>query len=433
MDAVSLKRFRSAWELLLSYAFLVSAGLLLRSLPRPDLILSILALWGILFLASYLWGSYDLEVGPAYSLRLRTQAVFATTIISYYLVARFVFPWMVRFPVGYWLALLVYLNLISPLLGLVAGKLARVPALCVGTDLLEEDIARFSYWGYQCHTRISHEQLADWLRTHSNERNRLEGVEVVLIDLRRHNEEPAVLSLSRLYFCDFLAVHATGIGSYLTGKHCRKIAFMPLTGLNWRIKRLSDVILSIAALLLLAPLLLVIAAIIKLETRGPVFYKQRRIGKDMRYFWLYKFRTMYRDADQRLQRLLAENAALREEFQRTYKLKNDPRVTRFGRFLRKYSLDEIPQLFNVLRDQMSIVGPRPIVDGEIGFYRGCNFLPFRVNPGGTGLWQISGRNETTYERRVQLDIEYVTNWTYLRDIRIMLGTIPAVLSSRGAY
>jgi undecaprenyl-phosphate galactose phosphotransferase len=206
-----------------------------------------------------------------------------------------------------------------------------------------------------------------------------------------------------------------------------------LSGLSRRVKRLVDIVLSILVFLILSPALLVVAVIIKLETHGPVLYKHKRLGKDMRYFWVYKFRTMYQDADQRLQKILAEDPALRDEFARTFKLKNDPRVTPIGRFLRKTSLDEVPQLFNIIRDQMSWVGPRPIVDGEIPFYKGCNLLPFRVHPGATGLWQISGRNDASYERRVELDLKYVTNWSYFRDLRILAGTVSAVFSSRGAY
>ncbi|MEO0107912.1 MAG: sugar transferase, partial [candidate division WOR-3 bacterium] len=108
-------------------------------------------------------------------------------------------------------------------------------------------------------------------------------------------------------------------------------------------------------------------------------------------------------------------------------------VTRVGKFLRSSSLDELPQLLNVIQDQMSLVGPRPIVDGEIGYYTPCNLLPFRVMPGATGLWQISGRNETSYQRRVELDVQYVKNWSYWGDIKILLGTLPAVLKGRGAY
>ena len=158
-----------------------------------------------------------------------------------------------------------------------------------------------------------------------------------------------------------------------------------------------------------------------------------RAGLGGRPFDMLKFRTMHRDADQRLKRILEKDPKLRAEFEATYKLKNDPRVTRVGRVLRKLSIDELPQFFNVLAGQMSIVGPRPIVKDEVKYYKDYSLLLFRVLPGATGLWQVSGRSETGYEQRVELDTRYVQNWTLLQDLGILFRTIPAVLRRRGAY
>jgi lipopolysaccharide/colanic/teichoic acid biosynthesis glycosyltransferase len=437
MDAVALKRLRTVWELVFSYAFLVSASLFLRN-PRletrsPELFLSVLILLAVLFVVSYLWGSYDLEIGPAYGIRLRTEAVFVSTGLTYLLAAKLVFPWLTRFPVGYWISLFLYLNLASPLLALIAGKLARVPALCVFEPLHEYEERTLELWGYRCAAVAAPEKTEEWLRSHCDERNRPDGCEAVLFDMRESDRKRAILSLSRLYFVDFVGVRATDLGSYLLGRHCSYITFMPMGGLNHRVKRIVDLVLSMVLLAVLSPLILTTVIAIKLDSPGPVFYKHRRLGKSMRYFWLLKFRTMYKDADTRLARILQEDPALKQEFETTYKLKNDPRATRVGRILRRTSFDEIPQLFNIIRDQMSLVGPRPIVAGEIPFYKKCQMLPFRVTPGATGLWQISGRTETSYERRVELDVQYVTNWSYWRDLRIILATIPAVLSRRGAY
>jgi lipopolysaccharide/colanic/teichoic acid biosynthesis glycosyltransferase len=433
MDSVALKRLRTAWELVFGYVFLISSGLLLRVTDTPHLILSLLLIWALLFALGYLWGSYDLEIGPAFGIRLRTEAVFASSALVYLFLARFVLHGLVFFPYGFWIALFVYLNLISPLLTLMVGKLSQVPALCVSSGLSETDGRMFSYWGYRCAASADSGQLADWLRSRSDERNCPAGCEVVLLDLRNSRSEDSALALSRLYFVDFVGVRATGIGAYLLGRHCKYIHFMPMSSFDRRMKRVVDLLLSFFVLVLLSPFLLVVAIAIKLDSPGPILYKHRRLGRNMKYFSLLKFRTMFEDADRRLRKILAENPELRREFEATYKLKNDPRATRVGRFLRSTSLDEIPQLFNIIKDQMSWVGPRPIVAGEIPFYKKCDMLPFRVTPGATGLWQISGRNDASYERRVELDLQYVNNWSYWQDIKILVGTIPAVLSRRGAY
>ena len=158
-----------------------------------------------------------------------------------------------------------------------------------------------------------------------------------------------------------------------------------------------------------------------------------RIGRDGRLLRVYKFRTMVSDADAKLKEWLAEDAALREEWERDHKLREDPRITRMGRFLRKTSLDELPQLLNVVMGDMSLVGPRPIVVAEVKKY-GAVFDEYcRVRPGLTGLWQISGRNNTTYAERVAFDHYYITNWSIWMDIWILGRTIPVVLTGYGAY
>jgi lipopolysaccharide/colanic/teichoic acid biosynthesis glycosyltransferase len=433
MDALALKRLRTVWELVFSYVFLASAGLLLQRGDRPYLIISLLILWSILFFFSYLFGCYDFERGTAYGIRFRSEAVLICTLGAYLLAAGTVFPWLTTFPVGLWIGLLFYLNLISPMLALPAGKLGRVPALCVGDLQSEQDRTVISYWGYDCTGMMKRERLRDWLKENSDERRWPKRYEVILMDLRDPENEKLALDLSRIYFIEFIGVSSTSLWSYLLGRHYHRVTVMPMRGLNRRIKRLMDIILSVLLLIVLSPFLLLIVLLIKLDSPGPVLYRHWRVGKDMRHFRLLKFRTMFRDADQRLQKILAENPELKQEYEANFKLKNDPRVTRFGQFLRSRSLDEMPQLFNIIKDQMSWVGPRPIVDGEIPFYEACDLLPFRVAPGATGLWQISGRNETGYERRVQLDIQYVRHWSYWLDVKILLGTIPAVLGGRGAY
>ena len=193
-----------------------------------------------------------------------------------------------------------------------------------------------------------------------------------------------------------------------------------------------DRILALVAFVFAIPFFVVIPLLIKLTSRGPVFYRQERLGRGGKPFRVWKFRSMYADADERLQRLIAENPAMADEWANHFKLSDDPRVTPFGRFLRRTSLDELPQLFNVLCGEMALIGPRPIVEGEVEYY-GTSYETFSsVRPGITGLWQVSGRSDTDYDRRVALDTYYVLNWSPWMDIWILLRTVLAVLLMRGA-
>jgi Undecaprenyl-phosphate galactose phosphotransferase WbaP len=198
-------------------------------------------------------------------------------------------------------------------------------------------------------------------------------------------------------------------------------------------KRLFDI--AIASILLPAALLmgLIIAAAIKLETPGPVFFAQTRVGRGNRRFRLWKFRSMAANADSVLESHLRKDPEHFAEWATMHKLKNDPRVTRVGRFLRRSSLDELPQLWNILRGEMSMVGPRPIVEDEIPKYGAKLALYARVRPGLTGLWQVSGRNDTTYRKRVDLDAEYILRWSFWKDAMVLLKTVQVVLLGHGAY
>ena len=198
-------------------------------------------------------------------------------------------------------------------------------------------------------------------------------------------------------------------------------------------KRCLDVLVSSILLLLLMPLLLLISLAIKLDSEGPVFFGHLRYGREGRAFRALKFRTMCTNADQILDSHLQRHPELMSEWLRDHKLKNDPRISRVGRWLRRYSLDEIPQLFNILSGHMSLVGPRPIVHSEIARYAASYDLYTRVLPGLTGLWQISGRNNTTYKERVEFDEYYIRNWSIWMDIHILSRTFQAVFRAEGAY
>jgi len=198
-------------------------------------------------------------------------------------------------------------------------------------------------------------------------------------------------------------------------------------------KRVLDLTLTILGAALVLPLIALLAAWIKLDSPGPVLYAQQRIGQDGKEFQAWKFRSMVQNADELLGRYLDQNPALRAEWERSHKLRDDPRITPAGRFLRRTSLDELPQLWNVLKGEMSLVGPRPIVEAEIAKYGTKFSLYTKVMSGLTGLWQISGRSDTSYEERVRLDTYYVRNWSVWLDLYILFRTIEIVLWKKGAY
>jgi undecaprenyl-phosphate galactose phosphotransferase len=194
-------------------------------------------------------------------------------------------------------------------------------------------------------------------------------------------------------------------------------------------KRVIDIVASLLALILLMPLLLAIVACIRLSGRGPILFKQRRLGRDGKPFWCYKFRTMVPDAESRLSR----SPDLIAQFRENYKIKSDPRVTRVGGILRRTSLDEFPQLWNVLRGDMSLIGPRPIVGPELGKYGVHAGRLLSVKPGLGGIWQVSGRSNTSYADRVAMDMRYIETRSLALDLKLMILTALVVIRGRGAY
>jgi len=206
------------------------------------------------------------------------------------------------------------------------------------------------------------------------------------------------------------------------------IDFAPVAPVSC-VKRISDLGLAVIGLAALAPLFLAIAIAIKIDSPGPTFYRQIRVGKDGRRFEMLKFRSMQRDADGLVLGLLERNEVTGPMF----KIRRDPRVTRVGRFLRRHSLDELPQLINVALGEMSLVGPRPPTAAEIEKYEDWELGRLRARPGITGLWQVSGRSEVPFHDMVRLDLHYIRNWSFALDVEILLRTIPAVLTTKGAY
>ncbi|GAB3753269.1 sugar transferase [Zhihengliuella somnathii] len=207
------------------------------------------------------------------------------------------------------------------------------------------------------------------------------------------------------------------------------VATPQLEGINAVAKRCSDVLFSSLGLLVLAPLFAVVAILIRIDDSGPVFFHQRRIGKDGQPFSMHKFRSMVVDAEKRLEALQARsegNGVL-------FKMKSDPRITRVGAFIRRYSIDELPQLWNVLKGEMSLVGPRPPLPQEVETYEDFVHRRLMVTPGITGLWQVSGRSDLSWDESIRLDLYYVENWSLTQDFIIILKTAKAVLGKSGAY
>jgi Undecaprenyl-phosphate galactose phosphotransferase WbaP len=202
---------------------------------------------------------------------------------------------------------------------------------------------------------------------------------------------------------------------------------------NLGIKRFLDIVLVITGGILILPFLLIIALIIKLNSHGPVLYKHKRLGKDGKHFFIYKFRTMTADAEQQLQKIIETDVSLNEEWKKNHKLQNDPRITSFGKILRRTSLDEFPHLINILKGEMSLVGPRPVVEEEVVKYGEDYNRVFSNKPGLTGLWQVSGRSDTDYHDRIAFDTYYLQNWSLWLDIWILYETFGVVIFGKGAY
>lgn len=416
-------------ELLL--LFIVVSLLRLFFVPFSIGVTTVVVVWFLLALASYLVGEFESTARANYGLTIRTQAAFALTYVSYSVVHS-VWYWCEPLTVKFWLLLWCYLTFLAPLIGVVLRRLAPQKVLYV-TDFNRDKVNLLRWWGFHCVETVLIEDLERWMKANSDKIGRIDRVDLIVVDITDPKTEYLVSLVAPRYFVDFVGIPSFRVSAYFLGPHPRPIGpFVPYS-IGRRLKRIVDLVISLLVLLILGLPMLLVALLVKLTSPGPVFYKHRRLGRNMREFYLLKFRTMYKDAEQRLEEILKNDPAKRAEFEQTFKLKDDPRVTPLGRWLRKFSIDELPQLLNVLIGQMSLVGPRPIVEKEVGYYQDYSLLLFRVPPGLTGLWQVSGRTDTAYEERVKLDTRYVREWTLAGDLMIILKTVPAVLSRRGAY
>jgi undecaprenyl-phosphate galactose phosphotransferase len=327
----------------------------------------------------------------------------------------------------------------------VAVGLRSQPLVVVGSaaaaGLLRREIAAHRSLGYEVVELVSRAGADEPVRSMLERSTRHQGATVVVLsDAFTPEELGAIFRFAEQRFASLMVVPNTAllqssaaeveqIGSLVVMKYRYNL----LRPFNTLVKRAFELAAGVVLLVLFAPLLGVLAVLVRASSAGPVLFRQPRIGRHRRLFDCLKFRTMYADAEARLDVLLKESPDVREEWERYGRITNDPRVTPVGRFLRRYSLDELPQLLNVVRGEMALVGPRPYLPSETG--RVGDYLDriVRVRPGMTGLWQVSGRAALPFAERTLLDEYYIRNWSLWMDFSILLRTVRAVLGARGAY
>ncbi|WP_461389212.1 sugar transferase [Desulfosporosinus fructosivorans] len=410
-----------------------------------------LSLIGIIYLGVlYLSGNYEtselLKVKPHIYFRSLTYSAAFFYVISFYLrnvsYSRIYFT--VFFGVNFVVAIIVR-YLLAKDYKLKLGDEAKLPLVAIGfessTDNLLEKLDREMGLRVVARTALnteleniinSHHELVDTLGVVSpRELGMLVYEERVgelepLISYCELNYIPLYIvpSVSRLLSIPLKTINYKGI-----------LIFGPqdliVNGVSKRLKRVMDVILAVVGLILTSWLLVLVWIVVKFSSSGPALFAQERLGLDGKRVRIYKFRTMVVDSDRQLLDLL-KNEEINTEYRDNYKIENDPRITPLGKYLRKLSLDELPQLVNILNGDLSFVGPRPIVPAEIARYGAHGNMILRVKPGLTGLWQVSGRNDVSYEERIQMDLFYIHNWSLVFDLKIILQTIPAVLYRKGA-
>jgi len=318
-------------------------------------------------------------------------------------------------------------------------NLGQIPAVIIGDgmagDFAKKTFSGNPYYGFRLVKHFHREELRNVV-PYARERD-IKHVLCCYKDSRYFSAQMPELTAWFSYILYVPTAHSfpvsdaraasVGLLGGLEMSNCRRMKLLAAE------KGIVDRLLSGMIFLLAIPFFLIVPILIKLTSRGPVFYKAKRLGKFGRTIYIWKFRSMYADADKRLADLLAADHEMKDEFEKTFKLKNDPRTTPLGKFLRKTSIDELPQLFNVFRGEMALVGPRPIVEKEIAYYGKSYEIFSSAKPGITGLWQVSGRSDCDYDERVALDVHYILNWSPWMDLWIVFRTIASVLKMKGSY
>jgi len=328
---------------------------------------------------------------------------------------------------------------------LVRVRLFQQPLVIIGTGqasrLLETELLRHRTMGYSIVKQISRERQEDDITELLNKTEIPGGAKVFVISDSFTDEElKAIFAFAEQRFGELMVLPNAGllarsaaeveqIGTLLVLKYRYNL----LRPLNIWTKMVFEFLFSLFLMVLLLPVFGLLALLVKLSSPGPVFFRQLRIGKGGRVFTCLKFRTMYQDAEARLSEILEQNPAVRKEWENYARITNDPRITPLGRFLRRFSLDELPQLINVIRGEMAVVGPRPYLTSELERVGRNLSTIVRVRPGMTGLWQVSGRADLPFQERMLLDEHYIRNWSLWLDWTILVRTVKAVLTGRGAY
>lgn len=395
--------------------------------------------FGIMTLILLIWNrAYNLKKNVSFTPVFISIAlsIFILSFLSFFY-RGFSFSRLIFVLTGFSALFLTLINRIIFLLirwGLFKFKRNRIKVLLIG----DNDIANIliDFWnknpwmGYKLYKNISNISYMKNLESLSNFQ------EIIITHPLKNEEILNLIDISRKkgitikIVPDFYLLFGSNVAlDDMSGIPIIRIRTSLLEGWQGYIKEIEDIIFATLGLVFFLPFIIIISLLIRLDSEGPIIFKHKRVGRYGREIHIWKFRTMYKDAD----KILESNPQLKLNFEKNFKLKDDPRVTRVGRFLRKWSLDEIPQFFNILKGDMSIVGPRPVVKKELEKYGPFADEILRVKPGLTGLWQVSGRSDLDYDRRVQLDIYYIQNWSLVLDFKIILKTIPSVFLRRGAY
>ena len=413
----------------------------------------------LIFFISKLYNWDNIYRGSGYSYRIIRSIIINIVLIILIgsLFNRFTFSriWLLLLTIFSLITVTVSRLLIEFIIQIIIKKLnisSKTVILGIGENgkRIEDTFNRRSFWGYNVVGYIDKNSRIENNEEYASEFNILgstENIKKVILD---NNIQRVIISgleykyseileiIEKLKGMDVSIMLFPGFFEFsikrmavreISGIPLMQVANIGFFGINLFLKNIVDYLLGAIIYIFFIPIYLIVALMIKIDSPGPIFYKQKRYTKKCREFYIYKFRTMFMDADKRLDELKHLNEADGPLF----KIKNDPRITNVGKFLRKFSIDELPQIINVLRGELSLVGPRPPIPEEVEQYNEWEMKRLDVKQGITGLWQISGRSELNFEEMTRLDLYYIQNWSIFMDIMIILKTLPAVIFSKGAY
>jgi len=412
-----------------------------------------------IFFVNKLYNWDNIYRGSGYSVRIIRSVIINIVLIILIgsLFRKFTFSriWLLLLAIFSLATVLISRLIIEVVTQIILKKIqisSRTAIIGIGENgrRIEDTFNRRSFWGFNVIGYIDHEKRIEKDKKYSSSFNILGYTEDLKKVITENNIQRVIVSgLEYKYFevleiieqlkgMDMSIMLFPGFFEFsIKRMDIREISGIPLMqvanigffGINLFLKNMVDYVLGIIIFIFFIPIYLIVGLMIKIDSPGPVFYKQKRYTKKCKEFYIYKFRTMFVDADKRLEELKHLNEADGPLF----KIKNDPRITNVGRLLRKFSIDELSQIINVLRGELSLVGPRPPIPSEVEQYNEWEMKRLDVKQGITGLWQISGRSELNFEEMTRLDLYYIQNWSIFMDIMIILKTFPTVIFGKGAY